>query len=87
MAGKVDNSRLGGSAHKRPRGNSKYPWRTWATGEVWEAKRGEDFDVEPNSFIVAARGWAKNNGFRVRASVESDSVAVFQFLPVPEGTK
>lgn len=86
MADKVSNSRLG-SAHSRPRGNSKYQWRDWATGEVWEAKRGEDFEVEPNAFLSAARGWARKNGFRVRARVESETNVLFQFLPVPERTR
>ncbi|WP_162624962.1 hypothetical protein WID27_17965 [Streptomyces sp. F41] len=86
MAGKVDHSRLDYSRSKPP-GNAKYPWSSWATGEAWVATRGEDFDVDPNAFLMAARQWAKRHGFRVRAKVEGESVAVFQFLPVPEEIK
>lgn len=83
MAGKVDISRLDAPRNQVP-GNAKYPWRSWATGETWVAKRGEDFEVDANAFLMAGRAWAKRHGFRIRARVEGDSVAVFQFLPVPE---
>ncbi|CAG7625954.1 MULTISPECIES: hypothetical protein [Streptomycetaceae] len=78
MAQQVEKSRLAGK-------QSKYPFWDWADGNVWEARRGEDFDVEPRAFLAAARAYAKKNDLRLRHKVEDQKVAVFQFLPVMNG--
>lgn len=78
MAQRVDKSRL---AHEK----SKYPWWEWDDSNVWAAKKGEDFDVEPRIFLAAARAYAKKNDLRLRHKVEDQKVVVFQFLPVVNG--
>ncbi|MFE9765432.1 hypothetical protein ACFYPC_13020 [Streptomyces sp. NPDC005808] len=78
MAQQVDRSRL---AHEK----SKYPFWEWADNNVWEAKKGEDFEVEPKAFLAAARAYAKKNDLRLRHKVEDHTVVVFQFLPVVNG--
>lgn len=60
----------------RERTYQHYPWREWLDGRVRQFKRGEDFVVEPISFVQAARLWAKRHGRNVTASVSGDTVTM-----------
>lgn len=63
-----------------------YPWEMWANGKWWELKQGktEDFDIEPSSFKISAKAWAKRNGYipDVRLTQDGEGV-VLKFIEDP----
>lgn len=56
----------------------KYPWKEWTNGKAYRASKGEDFDVEPESFASSLRKRASRKGLRVQVRVLDKSVE-FQF--------
>lgn len=74
MATKLTNYAFKGKG--RP---SKYPWSTWGDGSVWEAKRGEDFDISPSNFAQAVYQQAYSRGAKANISINEDTVT-FQMV-------
>jgi hypothetical protein len=55
------------------------PWASFADGQVWELRRGIDFDQDAQRARRAAMAWATRNGFRVHTSVLTPGVLRVQF--------
>ena len=55
-----------------------YPWDKWITGDIWQATRGEDFDIEPKMFALGLYQKSRRIGKKVRAQTNGDTV-IFQF--------
>jgi hypothetical protein len=47
-------------------GNSKYDWDSILNGKTWELTQGEDFEMEPRTFVAHCHGTAKRRGVKVR---------------------
>lgn len=53
---------------------AKYPFETWADGEVWEVTRGTDFSCTTDEFKVALRAWAFNNKHKTEVTTKGNTV-------------
>jgi hypothetical protein len=58
---------------------TKYPWQQWANGEVWEVKRGEDFDISPSNFAQRVYQQAYSRGAKANVNINEDTVT-FQIV-------
>jgi hypothetical protein len=47
-------------------GNAKYDWDSILNGKTWELTQGEDFEMEPRTFVAHCHGTAKRRGVKVR---------------------
>jgi hypothetical protein len=47
-------------------GKSKYDWDTILNGKTWELSQGEDFEMEPRTFVAHVHGTAKRRGLKAR---------------------
>tara|TARA_R100000306_G_C4356527_1_gene133018 strand:- start:231 stop:599 length:369 start_codon:yes stop_codon:yes gene_type:complete len=47
-------------------GNTKYPWDSWADGNIWEVTMGVDFDCQPTSMRGILYHFAKSRGLKVQ---------------------
>jgi hypothetical protein len=57
-------------------GNAKYDWDTILNGKTWELKQGEDFEMEPRTFVAHCHGTAKRRDKRVRTHSHGKVVVV-----------
>tara|TARA_Y100000758_G_C15832427_1_gene342483 strand:+ start:88 stop:378 length:291 start_codon:yes stop_codon:yes gene_type:complete len=51
-------------------GNAKYDWDTILNGKTWELKQGEDFTMEPRTFVAHCHGTAKRRNLKVRTHTD-----------------
>ena len=58
------------------RGRSKYDWDKILNGKSWELKQGEDFSMQPRTFVAHAHGTAKRRNMTVRTHVDGKIVIV-----------
>ena len=58
------------------RGRSKYEWDKILNGKSWELKQGEDFTMEPRTFVAHCHGTAKRRNMTVRTHVDGKVVVV-----------
>ena len=58
------------------RGRSKYEWDKILNGKSWELKQGEDFSMEPRTFVAHCHGTAKRRNMTVRTHVDGKVVIV-----------
>jgi hypothetical protein len=67
-------------------GPRRYPWPEWTDGDVWEIRRGEDYDVATENMRVTLHMKARDLSCKVRTrSVRGDGEGlVFQFLLAKE---
>jgi hypothetical protein len=63
---------------RRVGGPAKYPWDRWLNGHAWRIRRGEDFDVEPQSMSSLIRKHADRQGKRATVHVFDDGRVEFQ---------
>lgn len=71
MAERIDNL-----DRSRP---SLYPWGEWMDGAPWRIRRGEDFEVSPESMAAQIRMRASREGLGVYARCPDDNTVEFQF--------
>ena len=57
-------------------GNAKYDWDKILNGKSWELKQGEDFTMQPRTFVAHAHGTAKRRNMTVRTHVDGKTVIV-----------
>mgnify|MGYP006114801989 CR=1 FL=1 len=55
---------------------SKYDWDKILNGKSWELKQGEDFTMQPRTFVAHAHGTAKRRNMTVRTHVDGKIVIV-----------
>jgi len=67
----------------KARGRSKYDWDSILNGKTWELKQGEDFTMEPRTFVAHAHGTAKRRNLRVRTHVDGKKVIVRAYKDKP----
>lgn len=60
-------------------GRHTYDWETMSDGQVWQLKRGEDFNCKSKSVRAAALSWAKRRGLRVKIRMIRDTDIYIQF--------
>ena len=60
-------------------GNAKYDWDTILNGKTWELTQGEDFEMEPRTFVAHCHGTAKRRDKRVRTHSHGKVVVVQAF--------
>ena len=68
-------------------GTRRYPWGEWTDGDVWEIRRGQDYDVESEHMRVNLHLKAEALSRKVRTKKfrdEDGERLVFQFLPSEE---
>lgn len=59
---------------------SKYPWKDWTNGAVWEVTQEKHFpDTTPQNFRILLYQKASSLGMRVKTQIKGNSV-IFQFL-------
>jgi hypothetical protein len=44
----------------------KYDWNRWTKGDIWEIRRGEDYDVPTENMRVTLHAKADQKGLKVR---------------------
>lgn len=63
---------------------SKYPWDAWTNGEIWEIRRGDDFESETTSMVPQLHEYGRRNGFKVKTRTlkgeGSPDTIVFQYI-------
>lgn len=58
---------------------SKYPWKDMLDGRIKRARYGQDFEIEPDTFLTTVKNKARSEGFRVTDwEVEDDGSVVFR---------
>lgn len=57
---------------------TKYPWEEWLDGSIWRLEKGEDFDVDTESFRSSVGTAADRLGKVARTAVPEDGVVVVQ---------
>lgn len=60
----------------------KYPIDQWLDGNIWELKRGEDFDVKTTTLRARLSRAAKAKGMKVSAKVVDEDTFVIQAVKV-----
>ncbi len=55
---------------------SKYNWDEWFNGEIWELKRGEDFQNPANYFRSQVSSRARERGLRAMTSQVGEDTVV-----------
>jgi len=65
-----------------PPSSVRYPWDEWTNGQVWELRRGVDFDIELRDMAREFRRAAAKRGKRARtARVAAVGLVVVQAIP------
>jgi len=62
MARELDDFDFGEEGGPRPR----YDWARWTKGDIWEIRRGHDYDVPTENMRVALHTKAEQKGLKVR---------------------
>lgn len=64
-------------------GNAKYNWDKILNGKNWELTQGEDFEMEPRTFVAHCHGTAKRRGVKVRThtDLKTRTVVIRAFDP------
>ena len=62
----------------KPHGNRKYPWEQWTDGQIWRAKRNEDYTITSQQLMSRLRTKANLYGLKVRVRY-NETECVFQF--------
>lgn len=44
----------------------------WCDGRIWELRKGDDFDIDPEAMRQRAINWAKQENCAVRTNVSRD---------------
>ena len=57
-------------------GNAKYDWEQILNGKTWELIQGEDFEMEPRTFVAHCHGTAKRRNLKVRTHIDLSKKAV-----------
>tara|TARA_B100000029_G_scaffold516399_1_gene629529 strand:- start:1912 stop:2199 length:288 start_codon:yes stop_codon:yes gene_type:complete len=57
-------------------GNAKYDWEQILNGKTWELIQGEDFEMEPRTFVAHCHGTAKRRNLKVRTHTDLSKKAV-----------
>lgn len=66
-------------------GQRRYPWSDWTDGDIWEIKRGDDYDVATENMRVNLHLKASALARKVKTSKLRDGTGlVFQFLDSEE---
>lgn len=55
---------------------AKYDWNKILDGKIYSLKKGEDFDIKPQSFAISAYIAAKKRGLKLLYKVNGDEVVV-----------
>lgn len=63
----------------------KYPWAQWTNGNWWQARRGEDFNGDVESFRSNLYAYTKRHGLKVTTKSEGDVVAFKITRPLSDG--
>jgi len=61
-------------------GYCRYPWDKWLDGQVWELKRGVDFDTTLESFVGTARKAARARKMRLATSLLQPDMIYIQAM-------
>lgn len=62
------------------RGDGKYPWSDWTDGNIWELKRGDDFDSSLASMRQTCKKVADRRGLKLETRTRKD--ARHEFLQI-----
>jgi len=57
-------------------GKSKYDWDTILNGKTWELSQGEDFEMEPRTFVAHVHGTAKRRGLKARTHTKDERTII-----------
>ena len=60
-------------------GTAKYPWDEILNGQTWELVQGEDFEMEPRTFVAHIHGTAKRKGMKVRTHTKQNKIIIRAF--------
>lgn len=55
---------------------SMYPWEQWMDGSAWRIRRGEDFDVSPETMAQHVRNTMRARGLEGHARLTPDGEGV-----------
>ena len=61
-----------------------YPWDEWLNGQIWQLKKGVDFETEIVSMYNLIRTTAKRRKLLIRIQTTSDSIILKVTGPVQE---
>lgn len=53
--------------------NRKYPWEAWLNGEMWELRKGRDYQCTSESFRSAASYAADKKGKKIETRILRDA--------------
>jgi len=65
------------------RSRNKYPWTEWLDGRIWALKQGEDFEVNPATFVSSAKSYVERHTDTydtVNVNVEDNTVVLQAIL-------
>ena len=57
-------------------GKSKYDWDTILNGKTWELTQGEDFEMNPRTFVAHVHGTAKRRGLKARTHTKDERTII-----------
>ena len=60
-------------------GTAKYPWDKILNGQTWELVQGEDFEMEPRTFVAHCHGTAKRRNMKVRTHTKQNTIILRAF--------
>lgn len=63
---------------------TKYPWKDWLDGQIWELVPGEDFHVSPSGFRSAMARQARLAGLKARTRLVDGVLVVQAYEPESE---
>jgi hypothetical protein len=58
---------------------ARHDWPKLLNGEIWQLRRGEDFQGKAKTFVQNARAQAKRRGGAVRTRLVDEETVVLQF--------
>ena len=58
----------------------KYPYSEWFDGQVWQLRKGRDFQCETSTMHTSLRKIGRSLGYKIRVSQPSDTILVVQMV-------
>jgi hypothetical protein len=63
---------------------ARHDWPQLLNGDIWQLRRGEDFNGKAKTFVQNARSQAKRRGATIRTRLVDEETVVLQFRDAAE---